>query len=118
MMIGATTELLAVSLYKKQGYTILAQNYRYYSRGRGQKAELDIIATKQQILVCVEVKYRKTGSLVSALQSITPRKLKLMQLCILDFIKHNRIYANYMIRFDAVLVDGTQCEILQNIASF
>jgi putative endonuclease len=118
MNIGAATEAQAVELYKKEGYKVLAQNYRYYSIGRGQKAELDIIATQKNLLVCVEVKYRKPGSLVSALQSITPRKIKLMQSCILDFIKHNKHYSNYLIRFDAVVVDGTKLEILKNIVSF
>ena len=118
MTIGAETELQAAELYKKEGYTILAQNYRYYSIGRGQKAELDIIATQKNILVCVEVKYRKVGSLVSALQSITPKKITLMQSCILDFIKHNKKYSQYLIRFDAVVVDGKKLEILKNIIQF
>ena len=48
--LGQMAEDLAADFYKKRGYTLLARNYRY------QKAEVDLIVRKANVLVAVEVK--------------------------------------------------------------
>lgn len=50
--IGQAAELLAVEFYSRLGYTILATNYR------AGKREIDIIASKDDLVVFVEVKCR------------------------------------------------------------
>ena len=52
--LGQMAEDLAADFYKKRGYTLLARNYRY------QKAEVDLIVRKANVLVAVEVKARST----------------------------------------------------------
>ena len=52
---GALAEKLAATFLQKKGFTILEHNYRY------QKAEIDIIAKKNNLLVFVEVKARSGG---------------------------------------------------------
>lgn len=56
----------------EQGYKILAKNYTI----RG--GELDIIATKGDYIVFVEVKTRQVGSIVSGLEAISKSKQKLV----------------------------------------
>tara|TARA_E500000178_G_C16773041_1_gene640068 strand:- start:303 stop:590 length:288 start_codon:yes stop_codon:yes gene_type:complete len=51
---GKQGEDLAVTFLQKQGYTIVARNFYYH------KAEIDIIAQKEDILCIVEVKWRKS----------------------------------------------------------
>ena len=50
--LGHQGEQLAVDYLLKQGYSILARNYRF------QKAEIDIIAQKNSVLIILEVKTR------------------------------------------------------------
>lgn len=52
--LGKTGEELAVEYLSGKGYEILERNWRF------QKAEIDIIARKSDLLVMVEVKTRST----------------------------------------------------------
>ena len=51
---GQEAEKRAALFYQKQGYTIVAQNFRY------RKAEIDLIVRKDNLLVAVEVKARSS----------------------------------------------------------
>ena len=115
MKLGQETEKQAVLEYSKRGYTVIETNYRYYGLGKGQKAEIDIIAFKKNLLVCIEVKYRKAKSIVSAEESITHKKLQLMQTALLNFLSQHPRFASHQIRFDAVIVNGDKFEIIENI---
>ena len=53
--LGKKGEQLAVDFLQKKGYTILDRNWRF------KKAEVDIIAQKEQILAIVEVKTRSSN---------------------------------------------------------
>lgn len=64
--IGKEGEDAAAGYLQRQGYDILCRNYRF------RKAEVDIIARKEDLLVVVEVKTR-TDTFYEALdQSLSP----------------------------------------------
>ncbi len=65
---GKKGEEIATRLLHDKGYRILATNYRY------RRAEIDIIAKKEDTLVFVEVKTRKNLSYGHPSLFITPRK--------------------------------------------
>ena len=52
--LGKKGEQLAVDYLTKEGYKIEERNWRF------QKAEIDIIASKQQTIISVEVKTRSS----------------------------------------------------------
>jgi len=52
--LGIKGEALAAAFLEGRGYVILHRNYRY------QKAEIDILARKNNVLAIVEVKSRKS----------------------------------------------------------
>ncbi len=52
---GQIAEQRAVTYLKKTGYEIVEQNYRY------RKAEIDIIARKDNFIIVVEVKARASS---------------------------------------------------------
>ena len=52
---GVQGEALAIDFLERNGYTIREQNWRH------EKAEIDLIAEKDGVLVFVEVKTRSTG---------------------------------------------------------
>jgi|TARA_B110000858_G_scaffold34935_1_gene39054 putative endonuclease len=52
--LGQVAEQKAVNYLKEMNYIVLEQNYRY------RKAEIDIIAQKDNFIVCIEVKARSS----------------------------------------------------------
>lgn len=66
--IGRYGEGLACDYLQAQGYTIVVRNYRL------KNGELDIIARRGDLLICVEVKTRKSLSYGYGLESINWKK--------------------------------------------
>lgn len=70
---GDIAEDMAVDFLRLEGYTILARNYRY------GKAELDIVARRDDGVAFVEVKLRDAGTAgASPLEAVGPKKRQLM----------------------------------------
>ncbi len=70
--LGDKGEKLAVDFLLKKGYTIRDTNWRF------QKAEVDIIAQKAEILAVVEVKTRSTKEFGNPQDFVSPKKIKLL----------------------------------------
>ena len=66
---GIEAEKRAGNYFLEKGFTILCQNYRY------QKAEVDLIVQKNDLLVAVEVKAR-SSTYFGAPSSFVSRKKK------------------------------------------
>ncbi len=92
--LGKDGEKLAVGLLHKKGYDILETNYRF------QKAEVDIIALKDDILVVVEVKTRSTPEFGDPREFLKPAQIKRMVEAVDHFINENDL--NYEVRFDFI----------------
>src|SRR5690606_23879697 len=69
---GKQGEQLAKEYLQKNGYTILETNYRY------KKAEIDIIATKENILAIIEVKTRTSTHFGEPESFVNNNKIKLI----------------------------------------
>lgn len=69
---GKQGENMACAYLQEQGYTILKRNFYY------QKAEIDIIASKDDVLVIIEVKWRKSAIYGAPETFVTPKKRKLL----------------------------------------
>lgn len=66
--LGAYGESLAAAHYRKQGFDIVAANYRT------RMGEVDLIVSNQKVLVFVEVKTRGRGALAPGRCSVTKAK--------------------------------------------
>tara|TARA_Y100001001_G_scaffold23667_1_gene20098 strand:+ start:1597 stop:1956 length:360 start_codon:yes stop_codon:yes gene_type:complete len=93
---GKLGEQKAVGFLKASGYEIRAINYRYL------KAEVDIIAMKNNLLVIVEVKSRKTRFLKEISEVISAKKIKLLVLAANHYLEENNL--DVEVRFDVVTV--------------
>lgn len=111
---GREAEKKAKEIYIQKGYTLLEQNWRYYSNGRGQKAEVDLIAFYKNILIFCEVKYR-TSNFIPIQESITKRKITLLKLAAQAYVSQHPEFAQSNIRFDAIFIYREGIEILENI---
>ena len=108
--LGKKGEALAASYLIKRGYLILHRNYRYL------KAEIDIIARWQNLLVIVEVKTRHEHFYEEISEAIKSKKKRLMVLAADHFVNENEM--DVEVRFDIVSViiksQGFHIEHLQD----
>ncbi|MCR5614389.1 MAG: YraN family protein [Treponema sp.] len=103
--VGNSGESRAKEYLIKNGYEIVATNYRV----RG--GEIDIVAHKadagcsEGILVFVEVKTLPSGNMELLSKELNLQKQKRIVETAKYFILNNRKYSNCYIRFDVVVVD-------------
>lgn len=97
---GRTAEFMALQYLRLKGYALVACNY---VTGRGTGAgEVDLIVKNQTTLVFIEVKKRK--DITTAAYSILPKQQERIRRAAEAFIARHAEYADFDIRFDAVLV--------------
>lgn len=94
--LGKEGEKIAIDYLSNKGYTILATNYRYL------KAEVDIIARKEDTLIAVEVKTRTSDYFGNPQDFITSKKIKLLISAIDNFVVEKDLDVN--VRFDIIAI--------------
>lgn len=93
--LGARGEALAGDHLERQGFTIVARNWRT------RHGELDIIALDRGTLVAVEVKTRAGTGYGSPLEAITARKARRLRRLLHEW-RRDRDYCNTRMRIDAI----------------
>ncbi|MFK5937239.1 MAG: YraN family protein [Sulfurimonas sp.] len=102
---GNVGEDRACEFLLDRGFFIVERNF--YSRF----GEIDIIATKEDVLHFIEV---KSGlDYESAVQNITPQKLSRLIKTGDVYMKKNKLDVDYM--YDGVIVTPKEIEIIKNI---
>ena len=94
--LGKKGEQLAIDYLIKQGYKIVERNWRF------QKAEIDIIARKEETLISVEVKTRSTNNFGNPQDFVNPKKIKLMVLAMNEYVLKKDL--NVEVRFDIMAI--------------
>lgn len=94
--LGEKGEQLAVDYLLEHKYKIVARNYRFL------KAEVDVIAQKENTLICVEVKTRSTIDFGNPQDFINPKKIKLLVAAMDNFVIENDL--DLEVRFDIIAV--------------
>ena len=95
---GAEAEHAAARYLQQKGYAILCRNYR------SKRAEIDLIAQKDKVLVFVEVQARATANFGWPEEAVTPRKQELLLTAAQTYIEE----MNWLhdARFDIISVIG------------
>ena len=100
-IIGKYGEEIAKNFLIKNKFEILEMNYRY-----SRIAEIDIIASKKDILHFVEVKTRTQEFFGSPLEAITPNKLKQIYSCAMEYMATSKKrYKKYQIDAIGIILD-------------
>ena len=94
--LGTEGENAAVAFLQENGYEILERNWRF------QKAEIDIIAQKDQILAIVEVKTRSSLDFGLPQDFVKPKKIQLLVKAVNEYVIRNDIDLN--VRFDIIAI--------------
>lgn len=96
--LGNKYEDYAVEVLCSKGFNIIARNY-YYKGG-----EIDIIASKKDIIYFFEVKFRSKNTYGYATESLTNRKIFNIRKGIYKFLTQSKIKYNgieiYLMAFD------------------
>lgn len=108
--LGKKGEKLAISFLAEKGYDILEKNYRYL------KAEVDIIAKIDNILIAVEVKTRSTPEFGNPQDFVKPKQIQQLIKAMDHYITDNDL--DVELRFDIVAIIenklGTRIEHLED----
>ena len=94
--LGKLGEELAEGFLKQNGYTILETNWTF------QKAEIDIIAQKGNILSVVEVKTRSSIEFSLPQDFVKPKKIQLLVKAVNEYVVSNDL--DVEARFDIIAI--------------
>ena len=94
--LGEIGEEMALNHLVNNSYTIVEKNWRF------QKAEIDIIAQKEDTLVCVEVKTRSTSEFGDPQDFVDAKKIKLLVKAMNQYVESNDLDVD--VRFDVIAI--------------
>lgn len=106
--LGSQKEQKAADYLTAAGYQILAANF--FTRS----GEIDLIAREEEVLVFVEVKYRKDLQSGSPLEAIDLKKRKNICKAARYYMYINHIPEDTPCRFDAVGIVGEEVTLIRN----
>lgn len=108
--LGKDGELIAFMVLQRDGFTILETNWRF------QKAEVDIIAQKDGLLIFIEVKTRGSKKFKNPSDSIDKKKISLYKDAVEGYLE--QYPSELEVRFDVVNIiigkDETEIEHIPN----
>jgi len=94
--LGKLGEKMAVEFLQKNGYEILETNWTF------QKAEIDIIAKKENTLAIIEVKTRSSLDFGLPQDFVKPKKIQLLVKAVNEYVITNNLDTD--VRFDIIAV--------------
>lgn len=94
--LGKAGEQFAIEYLQKNGYSILEKNYRFL------KAEVDVIAKKENTLIAVEVKTRSTDYFGDPQDFINQKKITLLVSAMDNYIVERNL--DVEVRFDIIAI--------------
>jgi putative endonuclease len=94
--LGKLGEEMAVEFLRKNGYEILETNWTF------QKAEVDIIAQKENTLAIVEVKTRSSLDFGLPQDFVKPKKIQLLVKAVNEYVVSNNL--DVEVRFDIIAI--------------
>ena len=94
--LGKLGEELAVEFLRKNGYEILETNWTF------QKAEVDIIAKKENTLAIIEVKTRSSLDFGLPQDFVKPKKIQLLVKAVNEYVLSKDL--DIEVRFDIIAI--------------
>lgn len=103
--LGKLGEELAIKYLTTKGFVIRDKNWRF------QKAEVDIIAQKENLLIAVEVKTRTSVDFGSPEEFVNPKKIKLLVKAMDEYITSNDLDMEFRFDIIGIVPKGLEYEI-------
>lgn len=106
-IVGKDYETKALNILSKNGFDLCCRNYR------GSLGEIDLIVRKGDLIVFVEVKFRKTKKFGSGLDAIDIKKGKKIYVTALEYLDESKLF-DASVRFDTIAFDDRKTEWVKN----
>jgi putative endonuclease len=106
--LGSRWEKIALDHLSANGLTLIERNYRC------RMGEIDLVMRQSNLLVFVEVRYRKKSRFATAAESVDRHKQRKLAQAAAAFLGQNPRYREHVTRFDVVAFDATsndQCTL-------
>ena len=94
--LGNQGEIMAKEFLQNHGYTILEQNWRF------KKAEIDLIALKNNVLAVVEVKTRTSDYFGNPQDFVNKKKIALLVAAVNEYVISKDL--DVEVRFDIIAI--------------
>ena len=94
--LGKKGEQLAVDFLVENNYVIIERNYRF------DKAEVDIIAQKEDVLAIIEVKTRSTTGFGNPQDFVKPKQIQRLVKAVDEYVTSNGL--DVEVRFDIIAI--------------
>lgn len=107
-LLGDFEEGIACEFLKKNGYVVLERNFRC------KIGEIDIVASNEDYLVFVEVKYRKNNQYGEPEYAINKAKQNKIYKVAQFYMLKKGISMDTPVRFDAITITGNNIHIIKN----
>ena len=104
---GDQNEKIASDYLRLQGLSLVTSKYR------SRYGEIDLIMRDKDVLVFVEVRYRRSNRFGGAAMSITPGKQRKIALTALQFLQKNKKTSHHC-RFDVVAISERETEWIKS----
>jgi putative endonuclease len=101
-LLGDYWENVAYDYLKSHSLKKIKRNFNC------KAGEIDLIMSDNDILIFIEVKYRKNDDWVSAAESVTRKKQLRIIKAAQMFLLQNKKFAQWICRFDVVSIEGTK----------
>jgi putative endonuclease len=95
---GAAAEQRAARYLERHGLVLLARNYR------SPYGELDLVMQQREMVVFVEVRFRRRSQYGSPAETVDARKQARLRATAEHFLQHDRRASNRPCRFDIVAI--------------
>lgn len=107
-LVGSEYEQIAREYLVKHNYKIVEMNYRC------RVGEIDCIAREAGYLVFLEVKYRRNGSMGSAVEAVDVRKQRQIRRTAQAYLIHHHLGEDTPCRFDVLGIDGGEFTLIKD----
>jgi putative endonuclease len=105
---GQRGEELAARWYARNGFTIVARNWRC------PIGEIDLILRRGHLLVVAEVKARKSDAFGVPALAVTPTKQQRLRRLAAAWLAEHRVGRRVSVRFDVVAITGDAVDVYEN----
>ncbi len=97
---GNQAEKLAANYLAKNKVKIITRNFH------SRFGEIDLIGLDKNILVFIEVRYRKNEDFLSAVETIDQHKCKRIIITSEYYLNKHKKYQSYLCRYDVITITG------------
>lgn len=104
--IGRQAETVALNHLCRNGLTLIKRNYRC------RLGEIDLVMSEGDLLVFIEVRYRKSDRYGGGAETVDYHKKRKLILTAKHFLASHRRYGEHICRFDVISASPTATKVM------